>query len=347
MNKFQVVKSITLLTLLILLTLTCNNNPIKPDEDKPGRRDYVWTVDTIKIPFNILSRISGSAYNDVWAIGPGGGLNETIWHFNGMEWKTDGISRGISPLSVFAFSKDDVWLCGYEGKIWNFDGLQWKQNLDFKISNYTVGLVDIWGESPQNIYAAGYADSGSYRKAVILNYDGKFWRLSNIPIFPYAFIRIKKDIVGNGKHYLLGNSFTNNGSLTSIFEYNGQNTISQIYEAPLGLQSGAIVQNINKKTFFTIGNKINKYENGQFKLIVQVNEPKFGGQFFGRSTKDILLRMLDGIAHYNGDNIEYLYKFNNNSNISISDAVVFENDVFFLAADFNNYLNLVLRGTLK
>ena len=331
--------------LLTLLSFnTCDDNPVNGDNVKPGRRDYTWTVDTVKVPFNYLSRISGSSPQDLWAVGPGGGLDETIWHFDGVQWNTDGISRGIAPTSVFSFSMDNVWICGYEGKIWHYDGGQWQQSLDFKKPNYTVSLVDIWGDTPLNIYSVGCADSSSFRKAYILKYDGNTWREMKIPYFNYCFVRIKKDIKRTGKYYLLGNDLANN---TSIFEYDGQNTIKQIYEAPVSLETAAMVQNINSKTFFTIGKTINTYTNNQFKMILGINEPNFGFQFFGRSEKDILFRMFDGIAHYNGSNIEYLYYFINNDRIDISDAIIFENDVFFLADDFNNNQNLFFRGRFE
>lgn len=329
---------------LFAFVSSCKNDPIKPDEDKPGRRDYEWTVDTVKVPFNYLSRISGSSPEDLWAVGPGGGLDETIWHFDGIEWKTDGISRGISPRSVFSFSKGDVWIAGHEGKIWHFDGNEWKQSLDFKKSNYTVGFADIWGDTPQNIYAVGYSDSANHKVAIILNFNGMEWKEKKITELPYEFTRIKKDIKGNGKYYLLGFDLDNN---TSILEYDGGTNIKQIYKAPLTLETAAMVQNINSKTFFTIGKTINTYINNQFKMIFRTDEPNFGFQFSGRSEKDILLRMFDGIAHYNGSDIEYLYRFINNDRIDISDAIIFENDVFFLADDFNNNQNLFFRGRLK
>ncbi|MDO8548583.1 MAG: hypothetical protein Q7S39_00325, partial [Ignavibacteria bacterium] len=77
------------LPLGIALIISCNNNPFKPPDDPPGRRDYTWTVDTLNIPFTNLTRIWGSSPMDVWAIGPGGDANKTIYHFDGEKWGTD------------------------------------------------------------------------------------------------------------------------------------------------------------------------------------------------------------------------------------------------------------------
>ena len=43
-------------------------------------------------------------------------------------------------------------------------------------------------------------------------------------------------------------------------------------------------------------------------ILLDINEPNFLGQIFGRSEKDILLLMSDGIAHYNGIDVQYLKK---------------------------------------
>ncbi len=57
--------------------------------------------------------------------------------------------------------------------------------------------------------------------------------------------------------------------------------------------------------------------------------------------------MSDGIAHYNGSDVQYIYKTNNN-NISLQGTfVVFEKEVFIMADDIYNGLNYIIRGKLK
>lgn len=57
--------------------------------------------------------------------------------------------------------------------------------------------------------------------------------------------------------------------------------------------------------------------------------------------------MQDGIAHYNGTDIEYIYRFENSTSISITDAVIFEKEIVFLAMDLQNNQNIILRGALE
>jgi len=71
---------------IFLLNSGCKKNATEPiSEDlQPGRRDYVWTVDTLNYPYNTIVKIWGSSPTDVWAVSPGGDLDKTIFHFDGM-----------------------------------------------------------------------------------------------------------------------------------------------------------------------------------------------------------------------------------------------------------------------
>lgn len=72
-------------------------------------------------------------------------------------------------------------------------------------------------------------------------------------------------------------------------------------------------------------------------------------EFWGRSTKDIFLLMTDGLAHYNGDNIEYLFYFtfaNDKPWTQIYGAAIFENEVFFTIYEPPTDLKLIYHGKL-
>ena len=248
-------KVFLLLTLPFLAQLSCNTTE-PTDELKPGRRDYTWAVDTVKIPFNYLRRFWGSSPNDVWAVGSGGGLDQTIWHFDGNGW--------------------------------------------------------------------------SERKLNEINTE---------------FVRIKRDKT-NGKYYLLGLGGAST-TIVSMYEYDGGAFIKRIYNENYSFENNAIPQLIDQEVFFLIGYNINTYENGAFKTYLNIYEPKFGGQIWGRNINDIFLRMLDGFSQYNGQNIEYLFHFNSSGLISIQDVVIFDNELFVLVIDYDKNQNIVYRGKLN
>ena len=82
---FFSISSIILTTLLLFNT--CNTTE-PTDELKPGRRDYSWTVDTLKVPEgrSIPYSMWGANENDVWAVGLSYLNAYCIWHFDGNSW---------------------------------------------------------------------------------------------------------------------------------------------------------------------------------------------------------------------------------------------------------------------
>ena len=96
-----------LMHLFLIALFSCNSNPVTPSEVHPGRRDYVWTADTLP-NYSYMGKLWGSSPSDVWAIGAAGSYSNTIYHFDGNKWSTDGIHRFISPHSIFGFAKNNV-----------------------------------------------------------------------------------------------------------------------------------------------------------------------------------------------------------------------------------------------
>jgi len=339
-------KLILLLSLSIIITLnTCTENPINGDDNiPPGRRDYIWTVDTLNIPFTTLQRIWGSSPQDVWAIGPGGDADKTIYHFDGVKWSSDGISRPLSPTAIFGFSIENVWIGGRGGDIWNYNGSNWVKNTTITIQDYGfVGFEDIWGNSPNNVYAVGYAYNGEKSKGIIVKFDGNKWYSIEIPEIRNSFIKIRRGEKTSNDYFISGVRFEQFAEDTSfIYKFNGAK-LSEIYRGLMISSEIAGLESINEEMYFLQGDKIYKYVNNNFELFLQIGEP---AAIWGRNKKDLLLGKSNGIAHYNGTDIQYLYQFDD-LGIRIFTAVIFEKEIFVLAYDVNNSLNLIIRGKLK
>jgi hypothetical protein len=349
MNKMKSMILIISIISTLIFNFSCKkSNPIESDENiQPGSRDYEWTVDTLNIPFNTLTRIWGSSPNDIWATGGGGGLDQTIWHFDGTKWSTDHISRPIVPTSIFGFGTNDVWLGGNAGLIWHYDGSHWNQQTKFDIQNYpSTGLENIWGESPDNVYAVGYAADGKSYKGIIFHYDGAKWQEVKIPSIKINFVKIRRAKEDNPNYYLLGLTSNLNEDSTRIYEFDGKN-IREIYAGRSIVEEYGNFEIIGGKIYFQQGRSIYRYNEIQFSLIYYVNEQNFGLSYGGRSMKDLFLRMYDGIAHYNGTDVQYVYRLTN-YNIAIDgNFLVFEKDVFFMADNRSNGLNYIIRGKIK
>ena len=331
-------------SIIHLILISCNSNPIE-SSSQPGRRDYIWTADTLKIPFKYLYKIWGDAPDNVWAVGPGGSSSNAIWKYDGDKWSTDNISRNITPYGVWGFEKNNVWACGREGKIWNYNGVEWKQSIWFTKQNWDVGFQEIWGDSPDNVFAVGYADSGNTRHAEMLKWNGNVWQEIKIPNFDtYGFIKIRRAANQQGNYFLLGwGQKSDGGDLLALFEYDGKN-IWKIYENDFKSQTWSDVERIGDNLLFTIGNRICSYEDKQFSTVFEVDINKFYHAFWGRSKNDILISMQDGIAHYNGTDIQYIYRYTGSE--EAFSAAVLSNDVFILTNDLHNNLTIIIRGHL-
>jgi hydrogenase maturation factor len=55
--------------------------------------------------------------------------------------------------------------------------------------------------------------------------------------------------------------------------------------------------------------------------------------------------MIDGIAHFNGSDVQYIYKIN--SNVRLASSIIFDKQVIFSAIDFNTGNTLIIKGELK
>src|SRR4051794_6871925 len=65
-----------------------------------------------------LSQITGTAADDVWAVG-----ERRAFHFDGRAWSEAPDAAGIE--SIAASARDDVWGVGRAGFIRHFDGKTW------------------------------------------------------------------------------------------------------------------------------------------------------------------------------------------------------------------------------
>ena len=92
---------------IMLVDLNCNSNPVEPLQ--PGRRDYVWTVDTIDTPYDAIGRMWASSPKDIWTTSDGS-WDQSISHFNGEKWSSFGISGIVVPWAIYGFSDSDVYI---------------------------------------------------------------------------------------------------------------------------------------------------------------------------------------------------------------------------------------------
>lgn len=335
------------LLFLIGFFFSCNNS-IEPEELKPGRRDYTWTVDTVKTEFTRLMKMWGTSPSNIWAIGHGAsGYDETIWHYDGDQWKSDGVWRNIEPWCIYGFSERDIWIGGADGKIWHYDGNDWSENLVYSTSEITlVHFMDIWGDSPNDVYAVGFWGGDNELNQLVLHYNGTDWERVYVGNNKSMLMSIRRGKQTSSNYFVWGidnNHYNLTPDTTKLFEFN-RIKLEEIHSDQYGIYTANYLQVISDEVIFTIGKGIYTYSNNTFNLITKNPYENYYDAVFGRSKKDIFWTMADGLTHFNGSDFEYILNFDNKS---LSDGVVFENDVFFVANDFNNGTNLIYHGRLK
>ncbi|HMN25804.1 MAG TPA: hypothetical protein PKE38_14965 [Ignavibacteriaceae bacterium] len=175
-------------TFLTLIFYACKSaNPIIPiDNIPPGKRDYVWSIDSIdygNIPSLIqLESIWGSSAVDVWgANGDASDVRDCLWHYDGVKWSraTEGtpITAGNGNkvvYSVWGTAQNNVWAFGRKinfgtlsAFIMHYNGSQWVEATPPNVAALNANLYCVYGTAANNIWVGGYEYA--------LHYNGSNW----------------------------------------------------------------------------------------------------------------------------------------------------------------------------
>jgi hypothetical protein len=337
-----VIKIIFLFYFLTILT-TCNSIPTEP-EPLPGRRDYVWTIDTIN-PGNealYLGRIWGKFPNDVWAVGSGSWTATNIWHYNGVQWRCDSIPRYVQPSAIFGIEKNQVWLGNDNNTIWLYNGIQWKKFGEYNISGYDQTCINYFdGTSSSNIYGVGFVEARGKKlwKAIIMRYNGIEWNFINVPAMKVSFetvaIETKSNIL-----VMSGTVYDPSGFVAKVYCWDGRELKELLSDF-----GWSFVTKLGGDIFATLGSRIFKYSNKNLVLWKDNTGTGINGNIIcGRNKNDFFIgSYTNGIVHYNGTDFTLIY----NTNLTVERGMIFEKDVFFIGLDYVKGKNYIIRGKLK
>ena len=300
-------KVFLLLCLPFLAQLSCDTT--EPTDDiKPGRRDYTWTVDTLSGLHNPRFRMWGSSPTDIWATTSSNWEN-SISHFDGTHWQSFGISDLTNLNAIWGRSESIIFFSADRGRIWTFNGETWTIFAELSKDGHSdIAFNDIWGISENDFFVFGaYPDQYGFNNSVIAHYLNGNWAMLNTNGLYGIVTDLYKNIRDN-KIYLLVNGGRDFTDSTKIYELN-QGKYQLLYGNiwTKGLQ--ADISLINNEVIFIMGSQISRRVNNQFQTILNVNNSNFYQRIWGRNTKDIFLLMTDGLAHYNGTDVEYLFYF--------------------------------------
>lgn len=315
------------------------------DNIQPGRRDYSWTTDTLRASGQLeLISVWASSPQDIWAVGPSDDARLSRWHYDGSKWQSDSSGRSSNLFTVFGFSANDVWSSDAPGGyFWHYNGADWTLFSHLLPPGYpSVSIDRIWGDSPDNVYAVGSADSadGITKRGIVMRYDGSTWRFLSVPTVRAIFDCLRKEPYSN-TCYLRAETSYPYGDSVRLYQYDLRG-LTQIFASETDRRHFNVV---GGRVYFTSGGQILVYLNGVF--VVWRDFSSSGmifGNPYGRSEKDLFLQSLaDGqpaLSHYNGTDLKILYRVPG----PILDVFLLPSDVLILTHD--GTYPLVVRGTL-
>jgi len=339
---------------LLLVGGACQQHPTTPEPREPGRRDYVWTVDTLAAEMNYIRDVWGATPADVWAVGPAGTYRNRLWHSDGTAWTAytqEEIWCGGKTLH--GFSADNIWMGGQAGwfsegaGIWHYDGVTWEEQAVYNVEGaYSVHIWSIHGRTPDDIYACGMFSyvqeprNSTYR-GFILHYDGNTWEEVYRATWESQFLEVlqaeNRVYIDALEHWDTNTFYELQGSrLDTVHSRRGRNGVMNL---------------IDEAVYFTMRHGVYRNKNGTFQRIRAFDMANFGYQVYGRHPTDLFLRMLDGVAHYNGTDTQQLYTYPDQAEARIiNEPLILERDIFFILNDHTlgpRYSNMIRHGTLK
>jgi hypothetical protein len=330
-----------------LITNSCKDNGTGPENLEPGRRDYVWTIDTLNPGQESLYmlRIWGSSPTDVWAVGASSWTATSLWHYNGTQWRCDSIPRAVNPSALYGTSSSEVWLGNRNSTIWKYNGIQWKLYGEYKADDFDdITIQDFYGVSSNDVYGIGlkYNYTSDTTRGVIMHYNGYAWGFVNIP---NMWVNFETVVVDNKTGILLlsGTMYDPKGFVAKIYSWDGK----ELKELLAG-SGNTFITKLGSESFATYNSKIYKYSDKKLTLWKDNTGSEINGNIIcGRSSSDFFIESSGGVVHYNGTDFYEIYKNEAGHNAEIMRGMVFEKDVFFIAVDFTAGKNLIVHGKLE
>lgn len=349
MNIRLVKKSLLLklffIAFIFFVSACKESNPVEDDASNSKSRKYTWKVDTVHIEMSMLSSLWGKSDGDVWIVGNTASLANTIWHEIMGQWTCEFGWRNVAPVTIFGFSDKDIWIAGEELTIWHYNGV-WSQAADFDIPGHNFSFItDVWGDSPNDVYAVGFADSSNSRLSLMFHYDGKEWSRVNIPEMHYQFSTIVRGKKDSDNYFILANHIDLVKSVsdtTYVFEYDKKDFKPVLTGDFRHDETVTGISEIDGLVYMQKGSRIYQYWNNKLNVFLDRIPDNYGFRIWGRNENDIFITMKDGIAHYNGKDIQYVYRYN--QLVYVKDTICFENSVYILAYDYSISENIVIKG---
>lgn len=338
------------------LSIDCKEDSVSPvDDTKPGKREYVWSIDSIDYGKNLstiqLESIWGSSPTDVWGAWYSSDVRDCLWHFDGTKWsrETEGTPITVSGDGsknvgvVWGSSKNDVWAFGnkifsqpsFRGQafVMHYDGLVWNE-VTGTLTSLASEIFDIFANGKDDFWLAAYEYVVHYKSGIWTKYalgdsmltTKVFGNESSLYALAYKvsagsdYAAIYK--LSNNKFEIVDQTTFNNGK----FEVAGMWTINNMIYT--------IWHNL-KSTELTLSGGI---KSESWKTELSIMSPGFINRSFYHTSKNIFaLGFPNLLYHYNGvDWVNMNISVNNKPAIEGEYSAVWTNGIEVFVCDAQN-----------
>lgn len=345
----QIKTILFILSFIIALIFFSCEKGTEPEKLKPGRRDYVWTEDTLYNPpsniFLTFRHIVGNTSDDVW-IGTNFSASPTgLWHYDGSEWKVAQCpTKGDIKTALFLFD-DNTLLVGNEyNQIIKRENGVWTETYELNVDGYEkVAIFDIYGLSKDNVFAFGVAvnfetSSNPYKQiGIIFHFDGISWNRVMIPEIAEVCHTVKYNKASK-KYYIYASGSNSVNYRDILIEFDGSVAKKSAYT-----EFGVALSEINGVVYISSDGKVYKLSSDTLSLWKDFSGTEFQTNFVGRNENDFINTSSRGIGHYNGIDYQTIYE----TDLELQNYEMIGDDIFALGVDYRKQQYVVIHGKLN
>jgi len=338
MKEFRMRIALTtiVITLIVLIINSCSSPSEPAYVPEPGRRDYEWTIDTIKVPLLVIANMWGSSPENIWATGFGAGGDYSLWYFDGKKWSANSVINNAGH-GICGTSKNNVWVgqgsINNELQIWRYNGTNWEKNQKLSFdANYVPFISQIWGEKENEMYLVGWNGES---KGFLYRYNGVYWQELKTLIEDDAFYEVRK--LGDE---IFITTYCDQKEVGKVYKMKNYN-LSEVFSCDDYIS----LCKIDNRLFFQTQNKIFEYKYGKIIPGMDLGSNYVAGMV-GRTVKDIFCLSKTGLGHYNGSDLQTILNFDIKRFFFLP-GIVFENSYVFWVLDQITGYTIIYRGKLK
>jgi hypothetical protein len=150
----------------------------------------VYTAVAEGLPGALLS-VSGTAADDVWAVGADrGGAGPLVLQWDGAAWTSHDVGSPGDLWWSWRAGADERWIAGAGGRIVRYTPSAGTSVVD--VPDPDVTFFGLWGSGPDDVYAVGGNLTQPTGGAAVLRYDGSAWTSVALPAAAAATIAMYK-----------------------------------------------------------------------------------------------------------------------------------------------------------